>query len=111
MWNAFAVLFLAAGLGACTIQESYDGDTLTGRTIGVGLSRTAECNGIPQAIRTTTLGLNVAQDGASLGYFSADLLCIPQECRAVFFVEDAAEAVRIREMIGDPQDICVRRKP
>ena len=108
MRNAIAIAGCVAGLGACTIHETYEDGVITGRSMGLGLSRGPACEGTPRKIRSTTIGMHVAPDEGALGYVTRDVFCLPQECRAVFLVEDAAQVGRIRALAGDLAAVCVQ---
>lgn len=109
MSNGIAIVAKLACLvtiGACTIQETYQDERLTSRTIGVGLVRAPACDGAAQVVRSRTIGVNVAPREAAFGYAGRSRICIPHECRAVFLVQDGAEVERIREAIAGLETIC-----
>lgn len=93
-------------IGACTIQETYEDEKLTSRTIGLGLVRAPACDGAPQVVRSRTVGVSVAPSEAALGYAGRHRICIPRDCRAVFLVENRAEVERIRTAIAGLETIC-----
>lgn len=104
---AFAV-GLASAQGGCVVQSQYQNGELVSRKMGLGIAQLPDCDASTSTlISTTALGAGVGRDRLQLGYVHADYACVPLQCKAVFWVEDAAVVDEVRALVGDDGQMCV----
>jgi hypothetical protein len=98
----------ATGCPGCTVTETFENGALASRSFGFVVRSAPSCGEDSTASRSRVFGLGVGAGGMTLGYRREALVCLPPGCKAVFLVEDAAEAVALRELVGDPAALCTR---
>ena len=102
------LLFIGTSVMSCAVNEHYRDGELVGRSVGLGLALAPDCSDGAEVFRSRVYGLGVSTSGATLGYGRAELTCVPpDDCRAFFFVETAAEVERILQLVGDLEQVCV----
>ncbi len=90
------------------VQSQYRDGELVSRSFGLGVARLPDCDGATSTlVSTSALGAGVGRDRLQLGYLHAEYLCIPRECKAVFWVEDPAIVDEVRRLVGDDKAMCV----
>ena len=99
---------LAFAQGGCVVQSQYQGGELVSRSLGLGMARIPDCDDSKSSlVVTSALGVGAGQNGLMLGAVHAERACIPLECKAVFWVEDAAIVDEVRRLVGDDEGMCV----
>jgi hypothetical protein len=106
-YNTFAlVVCLGAGAAGCSIQERYAAGALVSRALSFA-ALPPVCDGTGSAlVTTTTFGPAISSDEAMLGYRRTEQVCVPQECKAVFWVRDSAEVTAVLDVIRASPGLC-----
>ena len=107
---AFAVLLAFAQAG-CVVQSQYQDGKLVSRSAGFGVPRVPDCDPAHSSlVATSAVGAGIGPNGLMLGAVQAERACIPLECKAVFWVNDASVVDEVRKLIGDDKSMCVVAK-
>lgn len=108
-WQGCAVLCACSLLTACSYSERLDGGVVVERGIRFGFASAYECSENSGRIQIKHAGLELGLESLSLGFRSTDLVCLsPKDCAAIFFIEGAAQAHRIRELFPDLASACIQ---
>lgn len=110
LWTAALFTFLippvAGGCAQVTIVSPKEEVTVE-RSLGLLVVK------IPQGETTkvidmTALGLAVSPTGLTLGYQDwSGAVAGAGDCRAIFWIEKAEQVERVRELLGDIDQVCV----
>ena len=104
---AFAGLF-ALNLGGCAIVsiERPNGDRMTYRVIGpVVINPDREGAGQLSALRG--IGLFATPAGYSMGLIAERTMSLADDCRVIFWIDNAVTASAIQEQVGNLNEICI----
>lgn len=90
------------------MTERFENGRLTERRFGFATEAPAPCASAGARMQITTLGLDLSQGQALLGYRSADLLCLPlAACGAIFFVSSDARLDELQTRFPDIDSACL----
>jgi hypothetical protein len=100
------VVCLGAGAAGCSIQERYADGALVSRALSFAALQPV-CDGSGSAlVTTTTLGPAISSDEAMLGYRRTEQVCVPQECKAVFWVRSTADVTAVLDLMRAGPGLC-----
>jgi len=102
---------LVLTVNGCGVTEHIQDGSVVSRSYQLGAYERPACDPETSSlISTTFLGISASQQGATLGYAQDDLVCIPFECKAVFWVKDPAVIDEVKTLIGDNTQMCAINK-